>query len=187
VSQGGKPASDSLVQTCSQIAAFKRLDRKECRQLLDIAQERSFAPGEQLIEQGGRSQQLWILLEGKCEVVKHGHGDGPLVLAQLEPQAVFGEMSFFSPAPHSASVVAKTHVRLLSIPRIPYEQLLADGSPAAYKLAYNVVESLADRLRHMDDWVADLATGEHANGQTQDQRVPEWSQFRKKLFESWNL
>lgn len=188
MSEGGKLTSKKLIKSCSDLAAFRRLEEDECRQLLDLAQERHFAPGEQVIEQGGRSQELWILLDGKCEVVKHSQHDGPLVLAQLEPQSVFGEMSFFSPAPHSASVVAKTQVRLLSIPRMQYERLLADGSTAAYKLAYNVVQSLADRLRRMDDWVTELAaSGDRTNGQSQQQHVPEWHEFRKKLFETWNL
>jgi CRP-like cAMP-binding protein len=95
-------------------------------------------------------------------------------------------MSFFSPAPHSASVVAKTPVRLLSITRQDYDKLLAAGSLAAYKLAYNVVQSLAHRLRRMDDWVAELSTSEKSNGKAEEV-VPEWHEFRKKLFESWNL
>ena len=175
-----------ILKACADVPAFQQLNDDECRQLLDIAQQRAFAPGEQVIEQGKRSQQLWILLEGKCEVVKHSEHDGSLVLAQLEPRNVFGEMSFFSPAPHSASVVAKTQVRLLSIGRMDYDELLASGNLAAYKLAYNVVQSMAHRLRRMDDWVAELSAGDKPNGTTAE-KVPEWHEFRKKLFETWNL
>ena len=185
--QQQEAAQPELIQTCLQLAPFQQLDAEECQQLLAIAQQRAFAPGEQVIEQGQRSQLLWILLEGKCEVVKQSEHDGPLVLAQLEPQSVFGEMSFFSPAPHSANVVAKTQVRLLSIGRMDYDKLRSSGSAAAYKLAYNIVQSLAHRLRRMDDWVAELAAAsEHTNGHI-EQHQREWHTFRKKLFESWNL
>ena len=84
-----------------------------------------------------------------------------MVLAELEPYSLFGEMSFFSPAPHSANVVAKTPVKLLSIARSDYDDLIRDGVSAAYKLAYNVVESVADRLRRMDEWIAELAGPRH--------------------------
>ena len=117
----------NILKACADVPAFQQLNDDECRQLLDIAQQRAFAPGEQVIEQGKRSQQLWILLEGKCEVVKQSEHDGSLVLAQLEPRSVFGEMSFFSPAPHSASVVAKTQVRLLSIGRMDYDGVVRPG------------------------------------------------------------
>ncbi len=184
-------SSDDLrtksIQACGQVPAFHQLDDDECQQLMDVAQERAFAPGELVIEQGKRSQQLWILMEGKCEVIRVSSHDGPLVLAQLEPFNVFGEMSFFSPAPHSANVVAKTQVRLLSINRMAYDEMLASGNSAAYKLAYNVLQSLAKRLRRMDDWVSELAnSGDKSNGHTAE-KVPEWHEFRKKLFETWNL
>lgn len=175
-----------ILKVCAEVPAFHQLNDDECSQLLAIARQRAFAPGEQVIVQGKRSQQLWILLEGKCEVVRHDDHDGSLVLAQLEPRSVFGEMSFFSPAPHSASVVAKTQVRLLSIGRMEYDELLASGNLAAYKVAYNVVQSLAHRLRRMDDWVADLTAEDKPDCQ-ENKKLPEWHQFRKKLFETWNL
>jgi CRP-like cAMP-binding protein len=177
----------TTLKACTQLASFRDLNESECQQVLEIANERTFAPGEPVIEQGGRSEQLWILLEGKCDVIKASTHDGPLVLAQLDPHNLFGEMSFFSPAPHSASVVAKTHVRLLSIARQDYDKLLAAGSLAAYKLAYNVVQSLAHRLRHMDDWVAELAGSHHPPNGHPEEKMPEWHEFRKRVLETWNL
>ncbi len=167
------------------IPAFRNLNESECHQLVDIAQEKTFAPGEKVIEQGKQCQHLWILLDGQCEVIKESQHDGAVVLDELEPFSVFGEMSFFSPAPHSANVVAKTKVRLLSIARADYDDLIHDGVVAAYKMAYNIVESVAKRLRHMDDWVAELAS--HTHPANDDQKLPEWRQFRNKIFNGWNL
>lgn len=176
-------AERQAVDRCGQIPAFRRLNEGECRQLLGIARERSFAPGDKVLEQGQRSQYLWILLDGQCEVIKASMHNGPVVLAELDPFQIFGEMSFFSPAPHSASVVAKTPVRLLAISRSDYDDLIADGSDAAYKLAYNVVESLAHRLRRMDERIAEL----DGHAPTSASPEPEWKRFREKLFGDWNL
>jgi hypothetical protein len=41
---------------------------------------------------------------------------------------------------------------------------------------------MAERLRRMDDWVADLATNPTAAA-----NVPEWSRFRNKMFNGWSL
>ena len=172
-------------KTMQQIPAFHNFNESECQQLIDIAQEKDFAPAEKVLEQGKSSQNLWILLDGKCDVVKDSAGDGPVVLAHLEPFNLFGEMSFFSPAPHSANVLAKTPVKLLCISRTDYDDLIREGVGAAYKLAYNVVESVAKRLRRMDEWVAELtAQNEHPEVQA---RLPEWRQFRNKMFDGWNL
>ncbi|MBI3837194.1 MAG: cyclic nucleotide-binding domain-containing protein [Planctomycetia bacterium] len=173
------------IKTLQQIPAFRNFNETECRQLVDIAQEKAFAPGEKVVEQGKSSQNLWILLEGQCEVVKESQRDGAVVLATLEAFNLFGEMSFFSPAPHSANVLAKTPVKLLCISRTDYDDMIHEGVGAAYKLAYNVVENVANRLRRMDEWVAALtAGGEHFNPA---EKLPEWRRFRDKLFDGWNL
>ena len=98
------------------IPLLHNLNETERRQMADIASLRHFAPGEVVVRQGEDSQTLWVVLEGKCEVVKHlEHGPhNSLVLAILEPFSHFGEMSFFSPAPHSASVRAQTAVTVLA-------------------------------------------------------------------------
>ena len=158
-------------------------------QLAEVANERSFLPGEKVIEQGKRSQHLWVVLEGSCEVMHDSHHDGGVVLAELETLSLFGEMSFFSPAPHSANVIAKTPVKLLSISRSDYDDMIRDGMTAAYKLAYNVVETLALKLRHMDEWITELSASHEAppTVDSKPEKLPEWRQFRNKLFNGWNL
>ena len=56
---------------------------------------------------------------------------------------------------------------------------------AAYKLAYNVVENVATRLRRMDEWVAEQSAQPDQDGSTA--KLPEWRRFREKLFNGWNL
>ena len=60
--------------------------------------------------------------------------------------------------------------------------MIQEGIWAAFKLAYNVVQQLAERLRRMDEWVAELANNPSAAA-----NVPEWSRFRNKLFNGWTL
>jgi CRP/FNR family cyclic AMP-dependent transcriptional regulator len=171
-------------QLIGNIPLLYNFNETERRQMADIAVVKHFAPGEVIVRQGEDSQVLWVVLEGKCEVVKHPEQSttDSIVLAILEPYSHFGEMSFFSPAPHSASVRAQTAVTALAIDRRDYDDLIRQGIWAAYKLAYNTVQGLADRLRRMDQWVAELAAHNPAN-----ERVPEWSAFRDKLFNGWNL
>jgi CRP-like cAMP-binding protein len=166
------------------IPVFRGLNAGECHQLLEIAREKTFQPGEKVLVQGRSSQYLWIVLEGQCEVVRDTPHDGPVSLATLAPWSLFGEMSFFSPAPHSANVVARTPVKLLSIARADYDDLVRDHVPAAYKLAYNIVETVAARLRQMDERLTELATGGNTHGAMP---TDEWHRFREKLFGGWNL
>jgi CRP-like cAMP-binding protein len=176
-----KPSTSE--ELLARVPAFRGLNVGERHQLQEIAREKNFKPGERVLVQGKTSQYLWLLLEGQCQVVRDTQHDGPVVLAELGPLQLFGEMSFFSPAPHSANVIAKTAVKLLCIDRSDYDDLIRDNTPAAYKLAYNIVEGVAAKLRRMDDRLAELST-EH-NGE--DTTHLEWRQFRDRLFKGWNL
>jgi CRP-like cAMP-binding protein len=175
------PQRDKL---SARIPVFRGLHPGEYHQLMEIAREKTFEPGKKIIEQGKTCQSLWIVLEGACQVVRDTPRNGPAVLADLQPYDLFGEMSFFSPAPHSANVVAKSRVKLLAIARADYDDLIRDGVTAAYKLAYNVVARVAKRLRTMDERVAAMAA--HSDQEGADKR-PDWHQFRENLFGEWNL
>lgn len=178
-------ASDLTADLSKKIPMFRGFSAAEWERLMGIAEISEVAPGELILTQGERSQKLWVLLEGTCEVFHHlaeGKPGETTTLATLEPYANFGEMSFFHPAPHCASVRAKTAVKLLSIERSRYEALCNLEASAACKLALNAVASLAERLRRMDEWVDELM---HRGQATQ--RIPEWNRLRATLFDGWKL
>jgi CRP-like cAMP-binding protein len=171
------------------IPLLSNLNESEFHQIADVARARTFAAGDYVIRQGDQSRDLWIVLEGQCEVVRRLTSNGQsasqqeaIQLAVLVPYSHFGEMSFFHPAPHSADVRASSAVKLLQITHADYADMISDGIWAAYKLAYNVVQQLAERLRRMDEWVAELANNPSAAA-----NVPEWSRFRSKVFDGWTL
>jgi CRP-like cAMP-binding protein len=158
---------------------------EECQELAKVARLEEFPSGAEVLRQGAACQNLWVMLEGECEVVKEfgdAGGKREVVLATLRPFENFGEMSFFQSAPHSAAVRASGPVKLLRLRREDYDRLADHGNGAAYKLAYNTVHSLADRLRRMDDWVAALLAEN-----TRKKASGEWSQFREQLLKEWKL
>ena len=171
----------------NQIPIFRGLDETECRALAAIAVPEVYHPREYILHEGHTSQHLWIVMAGSCEVLRQWRsGDGTeqrtIQLAVLEPHSNFGEMSFFHPAPHSASVRAINPLELLSISRQRFDELMSQGSPAACKMAYNAVSSLAERIRQLDEWIIDRARRD-ASGR----KVEEWEDFRAKMFGGWNL
>jgi len=177
-------ASPSL-ETLRRIPILQCLTDEERRQVADTGHLEQVAAGTDILRQGATCQNLWIVLDGECDVVKQVTNGGvphEVVLATLKPYDNFGEMSFFQAAPHSAAVRARGPVKLLRLARSDYDRLVEDRAPAAFKLAYSTVQSLADRLRRMDDWVADLVSQSKAN------KPPgEWLHFREQLLKQWNL
>lgn len=201
--------ASTISQELRHTPLLANLNETEFRQLAEITRLQEFKPGDLIMQHGETTQDLWLVLEGTCEVFKPvgNHGD-TLVLAVLHRHAILGEMSFFHRAPHSASVRAQTGVKLLQIKRSDYDELIQDGASVAFKLAFNVVETLAERLRRMDQWVEELiynkpptepvpAAAPIAKPQAPQptRLIPaealdsgsEWSSFRQKLFTEWNL
>jgi len=171
------PQADVL----SRVPLLASLDHDELEQLAAAATVLEYLPGELLLDEGGESRDLWILLAGRCKVVKQGES-GPVELTTLEAFDHFGEMSFFHAAPHSASVRAVTEVKVLRLDRDRFDGMLADRSLAAFKLAYNAVDRLAQRLRRMDQWVAELLAAD-----AQERPVRELMKFHDTLFCRWTL
>ena len=150
----------NCAEIMKQAPIFRDFNETECRQLWEIATEETYQPGQTIIEQDAIGGTLWIMLEGKATVTRRREkpaGGEPIVLAELEPMNHFGEMSFFHRAGHSATVRATTPVKVLRIDHRDYDELIRDGARSAFKLAYNVLLSLSDRLRHMDAWIAELS------------------------------
>ncbi len=108
--------------------------------------ERSFAPGEALLEDGTTSGALYILIEGEVEILK---GDFQIRTVS-DPGAIFGEVSALLGIPHIATVRALTACRVHAV----------DGANAFLRshreVTYGVAELLAQRLHSMTTYLADL-------------------------------
>jgi CRP-like cAMP-binding protein len=163
-------------------AFFQGLSPAERQRVLSLTDRQAFSQGEVIISEGKSVQTLWILVRGRCEVLKMRKNGGSQRLAVLEPGAVFGEMSFFHPAPHSASVRALSDVEVLCLSRDDFETLQETCPPAARKIAVSIVSVLAERLRKMDEWTCELI--ERPDGKPHRE---EWREFRSKLYSDWQF
>ena len=170
---------DQILSGCALFRGMSQSERHEIHGLLEI---KKYGPGETLLQEGQSLQVMCILLEGRCQVVKSKPGGGHYELAALEPCGVFGEMSFFHPAPHSASVHAVNEVEVGRLSREKYDMLLRVGSLAAYKLAFNTVSVLAERLRTTDAWVCELMEKSQ-----ETKHHEEWRDFQSKLYSGWQF
>ncbi len=87
------------------------------------------APGMDLIEQGGRTGQLYVLKDGELEILR----DGMHVTTIRTPGSVIGEMSILLDAPQTATVRAVTEVD------------------------YFVIDNALEVLRIHPDWLLQIA------------------------------
>jgi len=172
-------ASTAQIAKCP---VFDGLSQEELSEVLGLVEFEMFPDKTVIIEEGKSLQILWVILKGSCEVVTTTPKGEVKQLAVLEPFSVFGEMSFFSPGPHSASVRSLEDVEVIQFPRDQFDLLLRGQSFIAYKIMLNTMQVLADRLRTMDDWTRKLVEKSGASGQKE-----EWREFRAKLYTDWEF
>lgn len=171
--------SDSLL---SQRPLFRGMSAAERQEVIGLLELTSYQPGATIQAEGESFQYLWLVLKGKCRIVKKLRSGEERELSLLDSAGVFGEMSFFNPAPHSASVRAVTEVELARLSREKYDMLMRVGSPAAYKLAFNTIAVLIERVRKLDDFIADRLD---RNGAPEHHE--EWKDFQSKLYTGWTF
>src|SRR5207237_6932937 len=92
---------------------FKDFDNVERKILMEKFRMRQAVPGEKLIEQGKKSDGLYVVLHGAVDVV----ANGAVPLAMLKEGDIFGEMSLLTHAPASATVAASVPSIVLKLPR----------------------------------------------------------------------
>lgn len=133
------------------IAALRRVDMlraledAQLERLASYAHERPYAPGELVIREGDRGQELFIVLQGEL-VVFLRHDGQEVQVARLDPGSFFGEMSVMTGEPRTASVRALTQTQLLVVDKGAFEQILE----TAPQLAERISEVLAERQSQLD-------------------------------------
>ncbi len=117
---------------------FAGLSAEQLEVVSQLAESRSLAAGEVVVRQGEPGDALYVVSRGKLAVLKEGKA-----LRDLDPGAVFGEVSVLDGSPRSATVEAVTPSEVLRIARVDFEGLL-DQYP---ELARGVIRTLLGYAR----------------------------------------
>jgi CRP/FNR family transcriptional regulator, cyclic AMP receptor protein len=147
------------------IELLDNLTSEDVGQLLPACDEVTVSAGQMIFEAGTAEQALYVVLEGTAEVDLEPARARDRIVAELAPGSVVGESSFFHASPHSATVKARTDVRLLRLNRQPFDTLLQGGNVAALRIAANAAKILAARLQQADRLIVELLD------QIQDEKI----------------
>jgi CRP-like cAMP-binding protein len=105
--------AEGLVDTLGRFSLFRAMDEQELRRILPEIKGGDFEPGTVIVRKGEQGRYLYIIESGSVEMVA-GPGD-EMVLTELRPGEIFGEMSLLSGTPSSATVRVRERSRLLAI------------------------------------------------------------------------
>ena len=104
-----------------------------------------YQDGEIIIKQGTVGDCLYVIQQGKVEVVRESDKN-EIIIAELGEKEFFGEMALFEKDVRSCTVRAKGDTKVLTLDKKGlYKTIQKDPS-----LAFRLLEKMSNRLREVD-------------------------------------
>ncbi len=135
------------------VPLFSMLTDPQAGLVADAVVKRRYRRSENIVEQGKKSNALFIMLTGRARVVSTDSRGREVILASLKSGDYVGEMSLIDNEPHSATVQAEIQTDVLELARADFARCLPENS----SMAYAVMRGLVQRLRHADRKIESLA------------------------------
>ena len=134
-------ARDEKLARLRAVPMFATLSKRELGLLLRQADELRYPARHQVVKEGTRGEEFWMVIEGELAVQRGGRE-----VARLGPGEFFGELAVIDTTTRDATVVSKTPVDLLCIGQRSFWALV-EGSPT---LMRKMMVGMARRLHEMD-------------------------------------
>jgi serine phosphatase RsbU (regulator of sigma subunit) len=143
---------ESLLPSLMENKLLQGLTEKQVRQVAGLLKSEEFAAGTLIIRQSEPPQRVYLLVEGRVQVRRTQPGEDPGDIVDLGPGTFFGEMAVIVDATrHSASVVALTPVKALSLAARDFTLLLKDNPETIRNILSGIVHQLQDLNRRWLD------------------------------------
>ena len=128
-----------------------------------MADVRSLTGGEFLFREGESAEYGYVVKSGQVDIVKSGL-EGEMVLAELGPGSLFGEMALIDGSPRSAGARARVDSSVTEIRSDTFNQYIRNNPDAAVRL----MKTLAGQLRSANTDLAHVANDAGNEGQLDD-------------------
>ena len=135
------------------VPLFALLTASQAEAVADAVVKRRCKRGETVVEQGEKSNTLFIILTRPVRVVTSDKRGRAVILATMQPGDYIGEMSLIDNEAHSATVRAEIQTDMLALGRAEFARCLPENS----SMAYAIMKGLVQRLRHADRKIESLA------------------------------
>ncbi len=133
------------------------LDEGDLQMIADIAKELEYYKNDVIFRENEEEDSIFVLLEGKIAIerhilpnqkIRHTH------IQNVRRGQIFGEMGFLEKRSRSATAIAKSHVRLLSVSFEQLDNLIATNQKFGLGFYRTIATLLSRRLRRMNDqWI----------------------------------
>ncbi len=136
----------STVDVLRQVWLFSGLDEQQLDAVSSLTFQKTFGPGELIVEEGRTGNGLYAIISGNVEAVIALGTEQERTVNRLGSGEVFGEMALLGEWPRTATVRALDEVECLGIDRWVFLTQLERHPQMGIKL----LQILAQKLRDSD-------------------------------------
>lgn len=125
---------------------FEGLSERELALVAPYLEEVVVEKGTTICSEGDPADAFHVLLDGRVRVSR-----GHTVIADVKPGAHFGELALTRSVPRETTVRALTTVRMFSLTRNRFDQLVQARPMLGARLAVRLVDVVGERLRDLSE------------------------------------
>jgi len=151
-----KKEDDSMEKLLSGVPIFSQLTSRELRQVSSIVHRRQYAMGEFVFTQGDPGLGMYVIENGKVEIIFCDDAGTDKKLAVLADGDFFGELSLLDESPRSATAIAKIESKIIGFFRPDLIDLLNRSPKLGTKILFKLGEVIGTRLRITNEQVGKL-------------------------------
>jgi CRP-like cAMP-binding protein len=117
----------AAVKHLRSIPIFRALPASFLAQLAHRIRVEDYGMGETILQKGHLAPAFFVVVSGNAEVVAFAEEEVSAVVRALKEKDCFGEMSLLTGAPAAASVVSTSDLRVYSISKEDFDQMLREN------------------------------------------------------------
>lgn len=130
---------DTKVEALKRSPLFADLSNKELEEIAQISEDMEVGEGTVLARQGEAGHEFFVVLEGDVEITRDGQHVDPRGGADF-----FGEVALVADVPRTATLTAKTPVRLFVLTTQGFRSLMARNPDVELKVLRAMVQRLVE-------------------------------------------
>lgn len=144
---------------------FGELSKEELKKLSTICEEKNFRKGEVIFSKNDPANELYILIQGECEVkIAVGGETEHYTIYRLKSGQIFGEIGFIEQSKkRTATIKCSKDSKTLILKRKDFDKLVIKNPRIGLVILKNLSKMLAERLRLTDEQLGNFYLDTHVS------------------------
>lgn len=136
-------SSAEVLEFLRVVPLFSKINGSTARNLATQCRFRQFDKGERIFHESDTAECAFLVRSGKISIILNSTDGRELVIDEMRPGDILGEVGLLTRTSHTASAVARTHCEVLALPRELFLRMI-DDEPV---LARRILDVTAHRLQ----------------------------------------